>query len=564
MGSIYKKKSLKRLPKCSELIEVNGNQKAKWKSRDGKWITREVKKDSNGKLRVVSLSKFYTAKYRDENGRTIEVSTRCREESSARKILSELERKVELIHSGVITREESQVANNNDLSLDKHIHDYLNSLKAAEKSERYQQDCHRLILRVAKDLGWSRLADINPEAIERWLNNRKSEGISPRTRNSYLVAVKTFLNWCVDRGRIIANPLMKVKQVETRTDIRRKRRSLTLDEISRLLYVARLRPLAEYGRETVKKGESADGKRVNWTYQKLHIDSLLATLKKSEERLRNSPGKIAELITLGIERELIYKTLLSTGLRIGELASLCFEHLSIDSDNCYVDLQAANEKNRKGSRIPVRGDLAEDLRRWRDIKQYGIEHASVIVMDNKNQTNTSITGKIFNIPKQMSKVLGQDLKVAGIPKYDERGRSIDVHALRHTFGTMLSKSGVSPRTAQAAMRHSKIDLTMNVYTDPKQLDVLDACESLPKMEKSTFWDALGDAPDFGRGGQNGSLPVYASKLTDDYPGSEQIEKQPINKHKKTSMTTIVTEETKRGGRDSNPQPPDRQSGTLTS
>jgi integrase len=43
--------------------------------------------------------------------------------------------------------------------------------------------------------------------------------------------------------------------------------------------------------------------------------------------------------------------------------------------------------------------------------------------------------------------------------------------LRHTFGTHVSKNGV-PRTAQAAMRHSSLDLTMpahrgeNVHTAP--------------------------------------------------------------------------------------------------
>ncbi len=42
---------------------------------------------------------------------------------------------------------------------------------------------------------------------------------------------------------------------------------------------------------------------------------------------------------------------------------------------------------------------------------------------------------------------------------------------RRTGGTLLSKRGVAPRTAQAAMRHSTIDLTMNVYTDPKLLDL---------------------------------------------------------------------------------------------
>jgi hypothetical protein len=68
-----------------------------------------------------------------------------------------------------------------------------------------------------------------------------------------------------------------------------------------------------------------------------------------------------------------------------------------------------------------------------------------------------------------------------IDKRDERGRTVDVHALRHTFGTLLSKGGVSPRTAQAAMRHSKIDLTMNTYTDPKLLDVAGAMDALPAL-----------------------------------------------------------------------------------
>ncbi|HUP77301.1 MAG TPA: tyrosine-type recombinase/integrase [Pirellula sp.] len=72
-------------------------------------------------------------------------------------------------------------------------------------------------------------------------------------------------------------------------------------------------------------------------------------------------------------------------------------------------------------------------------------------------------------------------QLAGIPKIDERGRSVDVHAVRHTFATMLSTSGVSPRVAQEAMRHSTMELTMKVYTDPKLLDVAGAIASLPAM-----------------------------------------------------------------------------------
>jgi hypothetical protein len=58
---------------------------------------------------------------------------------------------------------------------------------------------------------------------------------------------------------------------------------------------------------------------------------------------------------------------------------------------------------------------------------------------------------------------------------------VDVQALRHTFGTYLAKNGVAPRTAQASVRHSSLDLTMNVCTDPSLLDVAGAVQELPHM-----------------------------------------------------------------------------------
>jgi hypothetical protein len=82
--------------------------------------------------------------------------------------------------------------------------------------------------------------------------------------------------------------------------------------------------------------------------------------------------------------------------------------------------------------------------------------------------------------KVSSKAL-TDLRFAGISKRDDRGRVFDVHAFRHTFGTLLSRGGVAPRTAQAAMRHSKIDVKMNVYTDSALLDVRGALDMLPAL-----------------------------------------------------------------------------------
>jgi len=88
---------------------------------------------------------------------------------------------------------------------------------------------------------------------------------------------------------------------------------------------------------------------------------------------------------------------------------------------------------------------------------------------------------LFSVPVGLIRVFDRDLAVAAILKQDERGRRADVHALRHTFGTHLSRNGVPPRTAQAAMRHSKLELTMNVYTDPELLDIAGALEALPDL-----------------------------------------------------------------------------------
>src|SRR5882672_8205767 len=88
---------------------------------------------------------------------------------------------------------------------------------------------------------------------------------------------------------------------------------------------------------------------------------------------------------------------------------------------------------------------------------------------------------LFTVPFALFRILDKDLVAAGIDKRDDHNRTIDVHALRHTFGTLLSRGGTSLRTAQSAMRHSDPSLTANVYVDPRLLDVAGALDSLPSL-----------------------------------------------------------------------------------
>ena len=142
--------------------------------------------------------------------------------------------------------------------------------------------------------------------------------------------------------------------------------------------------------------------------------------------------------------------------------------------------QAADEKNRQGSNIPLRADLVAEIRQWLVEKLDATRREAL--KRRQCPPETLLPGTpVFTVPTTLVKILNRDLVLAGIPKKDGRGWTVDVHAMRHTFGTPLSRDNVAPRTAQAAMRHSSIDLTMNVYTDPRLLDVAGALEKLPDM-----------------------------------------------------------------------------------
>jgi hypothetical protein len=67
-----------------------------------------------------------------------------------------------------------------------------------------------------------------------------------------LAALTAWGNWLVESGRLVANPFARLRKLDEADDVRRQRRALTADELRRLLIVARLRPVAEFGRQTLR------------------------------------------------------------------------------------------------------------------------------------------------------------------------------------------------------------------------------------------------------------------------------------------------------------------------
>jgi Phage integrase family len=65
-----------------------------------------------------------------------------------------------------------------------------------------------------------------------------------------------------------------------------------------------------------------------------------------------------------------------------------------------------------------------------------------------------------------------------------KGERADFHALRKTYGTMLTLSGVGQRTVMELMRHSDFRLTTKTYTDANMLPVSDAMVALTNYAAS--------------------------------------------------------------------------------
>ncbi len=143
----------------------------------------------------------------------------------------------------------------------------------------------------------------------------------------------------------------------------------------------------------------------------------------------------------GYDRYLVYRFAVETGLRANEISTLVVS--DFDFNNHIVRIKPENEKARRGAEIPLEPSLSGL------IKEYSSQKLP--------------TARLFKLSDSTSKMIKKDLTVADI-EYETDDGYADFHALRHTFGTFLARSGTKPQIAQRLMRHSDPRLTQNLYT----------------------------------------------------------------------------------------------------
>jgi integrase len=293
-----------------------------------------------------------------------------------------------------------------------HLADFEESLRAKGCSEGHLDTITARLRKLMEGCRIRTLADVNPSAIESWLSRRQREqGMSAQTRKHYAVHALQFGRFIHAGGRAARNPFAGLRtNVNVENDRRRRRRSLTPGECQRLLAVA-------------------------------------ATSKR---RLGGMTGP---------DRKIFYSVALSSGLRRNELGSLTPESFQLDADPPTVTVEGVWTKNRKTATLPLRQDLAAELREWLRGKPAG--------------------KPLFPVKgRKRRAMLRADLKAAGIePVVD--GRVIDLHALRVSFITHLSLGGVPLAVAQKLARHSDPRLTSNVYTSLSLAELQRAVQALP-------------------------------------------------------------------------------------
>src|SRR5262245_6238666 len=121
MGTVFKKIVTKPLPAGAEIVTRKGQRFARWRDSKGKTRAAPLTTGKKGASRIAIESSTFYAKFRD-GGRIVRVvATGCKDETAARSVLADLERRAELVKAGVMSADEDIIARHQAISLTTHF-----------------------------------------------------------------------------------------------------------------------------------------------------------------------------------------------------------------------------------------------------------------------------------------------------------------------------------------------------------------------------------------------------------------------------------------------------------
>jgi hypothetical protein len=283
----------------------------------------------------------YVILYHDEHGRRRK-KTGATDKAVTQRIARDIENRVALRREGVIDARADALVSHEARPLADHLNDWHRDMRARGKTARhadqYRERAGKLAAlargarldeiepgrkaevrergarKLADALRSARLSSLTPEPIQSALATLRDAGKSHQTINHYRSALRAFLRWAGDKGRLRDNPMRGVSGYNAEEDVRHARRSLTDEELARLVVAA------EAGPEIY--GMSGD------------------------------------------MRAMAYSVAAQTGFRVAELRALTPESFRLEGPEPTLCLKAASTKNRRPAEQPVPLALARDLSAW--------------------------------------------------------------------------------------------------------------------------------------------------------------------------------------------------------
>jgi integrase len=174
-----------------------------------------------------------------------------------------------------------------------------------------------------------------------------------------------------------------------------------------------------------------------------------------------------------------YVLVLVLGLRKGELLGLTWELVNLDSAELYVGEQIQRvgrqlirrETKTESSEAPLPlPDLCVAALRLRRQQQEADRDSAGDAWIDTGLVFTTRHGTPIE-PRNFNRSFDRRIDKAKVSK-------ITVHGARKTCGSLLATLEVHPRVAMQILRHSKIAITMEIYTEVPSADTRDALRKL--------------------------------------------------------------------------------------
>lgn len=252
----------------------------------------------------------------------------------------------------------------------------------------------------------------------------------------------------------------------------------SLDYAMRLNYIA-LNPMIKVIKPT-ESGVKVKKKKINF----LDVDDINALYEESK-RLNTEEFRINGAVDTPVYS--IYAKgiilILYTGLRISEALALTWNDWDVENKTLSVDknLVLVRDKN-TGNKLPLIQDTTKTTsgKRIIPLADRAIEQLQYLKLNNKDKSPDarifqSTTGKVpsqSNLTRTLSAMLLRS---------KSKIKKCGLHALRHSYGSMLLAQGIDLKTISHLLGHSDFRLTCQIYLDVTNKQLVDATDVLNKM-----------------------------------------------------------------------------------